>query len=207
MPINVEERVFWKNDVFLGEGLWHRSSGTYGVVICHPHPLMGGSMYNNVVETLRNVFSSCDYSTLRFNFRGVGESTGVYDEGRGEKQDILSACKFLKDQGLEKIVLAGYSFGAWVCCRLLAEQSFFSSVILVSPPQKYFDFDWSGLENEVDLIICGDCDQFCDADDLTEKAQSIHARLMILPGTDHFYAGKEALLSHHLRKYIHEKKA
>ncbi len=207
MPINEEERVFWKNGVYLGEGLWHRSSGDSGVVICHPHPLMGGSMYNNVVETLCNVFSSCDYSTLRFNFRGVGESTGIYDEGREEKQDVLSACKFLKNQGVEKIVLAGYSFGAWVCCRLLAEQSLSPSVILVSPPQKYFDFDWSGLKNAVDLIICGECDQFCDADDLREKAQSIHSRFIILPGTDHFYTGQEPLLSQHLRKYIHEKKA
>lgn len=207
MSIHREERVFWKNEVFVGEGLWRWSSGDSGVVICHPHPLMGGSMYNNVVETLGNVFSSCDYSTLRFNFRGVGASTGIYDEGRGEKQDVLSACKFLKEQGVEKIVLAGYSFGAWVCGSLLAEKSLFSSVILVSPPQKYFAFDWSGLRNAVDLIICGECDPFCDADDLREKAQSIHSRLIILPGTDHFYAGQEPLLSQHLRKYIHEKKA
>jgi len=59
----------------------------------------------------------------------------------------------------------------------------------------------------VDLIICGECDQFCDADDLREKAQSIRSRLIILPGTDHFYAGQEPLLSQHLKKYIHEKKA
>lgn len=207
MPIDEEERVFWKNDIFVGEGLWHRSSGPHGVVICHPHPLMGGSMYNNVVETVRDVFSSCDYSTLRFNFRGVGKSTGAYDEGRGEMQDILSACKFLKDQGVETIVLAGYSFGAWVCSRLLAEWNLFSSVILISPPQKYFDFHWSGLMNAVDLIICGDCDEFCDSDDVKKKAQSIHSKLIILPHADHFYAGQEPLLSQHLRKYIYEKKA
>lgn len=207
MPINTEERVFWKNDVFAGEGLWYRSSGHQGVVICHPHPLMGGSMYNNVVETVRDVFSSCDYSTLRFNFRGVGKSTGVYDEGRGEIQDILSACEFLKDQGVGTIVLAGYSFGAWVCCRVLAERNLFSSVILVSPPQKYFDFNWSGLMNAVDLIICGECDEFCDADEVKKIAQSIHSKLIILPLTDHFYAGQEPLLAQQLREYIHEKKA
>lgn len=207
MPEIEEERVVWKNDTFLGEGLWHRSRGTCGVVICHPHPLMGGSMYNNVVETVSHVFSACDYSTLRFNFRGVGGSTGRYDEGRGEKQDILSACKYLKDQGVENIVLAGYSFGAWVACRLVAEKNVFSSVLLISPPQKYFDFDWARLKNAVNLMICGTCDQFCDADDLREKAQSIHSELILLPGADHFYAGEEPLLSQHLRKYIHEKKA
>ena len=134
-----EEKVFWKNGVLAGEGLWRHSAGDSAVVICHPHPLMGGSMHNNVVETIRDVFSSGGYSTLRFNFRGVGESTGNYDEGRGEKQDILSACEFVKSHGEKNITLAGYSFGAWVCCRLLADKPpLINSVILISPPQKYF---------------------------------------------------------------------
>ncbi len=137
-----EEKVFWKNGSLTGEGLWRRATGDSGVVICHPHPLMGGSMHNNVVETIRDVFSSSDYSTLRFNFRGVEESTGRYDEGRGEKQDVLSACSFMKSKGVEKIILAGYSFGAWVCCRLLKDKPpQMISTILISPPQKYFDFD------------------------------------------------------------------
>ncbi|MCK7477730.1 MAG: hypothetical protein M0C28_09910 [Candidatus Moduliflexus flocculans] len=202
-----EEKVFWKNGSLTGEGLWCQGAGDAGVVICHPHPLMGGSMYNNVVETVQDVFSSCDYSTLRFNFRGVGESTGRYDEGRGEKQDILSACEFIKSQGVKKITLAGYSFGAWVCCRLLKDKlSQISSTILISPPQKYFDFDWRGLEDAVEIMICGDRDPFCDVDDLREKAEYIHSRLTILQATDHFYAGQEAQLAEHLRKYIHEKK-
>jgi uncharacterized protein len=203
-----EEKVFWKNGLLTGEGLWSRTSGDAGVVVCHPHPRMGGSMYNNVVETIRDVFLSCDYSTLRFHFRGVGESTGRYDEGRGEKQDILSACEFMKSQGIERITLAGYSFGAWVCCRLLKDEpSLSASVILISPPQKYFEFDWDGLKNAVELMICGDSDPFCDVDDLRVKAEYIHSKLTILRGTDHFYAGQEAQLAENLRQYIHEKKA
>ena len=203
-----EKKVFWKNGVLAGEGLWHRAAGAAGVVICHPHPLMGGSMHNNVVETVRDVFSSCDYSTLRFNFRGVGESTGCYDEGRGEKQDITSACEFIKSQGVEKITLVGYSFGAWVCCRLLADKpSLIGSAILISPPQKYFDFDWMGLEDAVEFIICGARDPFCDVDDLRKKAEDIHSKLTILRVADHFYAGQEADLAEHLRRYLHKKKA
>jgi alpha/beta superfamily hydrolase len=113
----------------------------------------------------------------------------------------------VKDQGVETIVLAGYSFGAWVCCRLLAERNLFSSVILISPPQKYFDFNWAGLMNAVDLIICGEFDEFCDADEVKKKAQAIHSKFIILPHADHFYAGQEPLLSQQLLKYIHEKKA
>lgn len=204
----MEEKVFWKNGTLTGEGLWRKMAGDEGVVICHPHPQMGGSMHNNVVETVRDEFLSGGYSTLRFNFRGVGESTGLYDEGVGEKQDILSACAFMQSQGIEKIILAGYSFGAWVCCRLLKDKpSVAASVILISPPQKYFEFEWRGLENTVELMICGDGDMFCDAKDLRKNAEYIHAKLAILRGADHFYFGEEARLAEHLQKYIHEKKA
>jgi len=203
-----EENVFWKNGLLVGEGLWRKKTGDAGVVICHPHPMMGGSMHNNVVETIRDVFSSCGYSTLRFNFRGVGESTGRYDEGKGEKQDILSACEFVNQQDIKKIILAGYSFGAWICCRLLKDRpSLIGSTILISPPQKYFDFDWIGLEDAVELIVCGDSDFFCDVDDLRKKAKDIHSKLTVLRATDHFYAGQEAQLAECLRHYIHEKKA
>ena len=81
-----------------------------------------------------------------------------------------------------------------------------SSTILISPPQKYFDFNWRGLEDAVEIMICGDCDPFCDVDDLREKAEYIHSKLTILQATDHFYTGQEAQLAKHLRKYIHEKK-
>lgn len=203
-----EEKVFWQNGMLAGEGLWRKAAGDEGVVICHPHPLMGGSMHNNVVETIRDVFSSCGYSTLRFNFRGVEESTGRYDEGRGEKQDVVSACEFIKSQGVEKITLAGYSFGAWVCCRLLADKpSMIVSTILISPPQKYFDFDWEGMENAIELMICGDGDPFCDVDDLRKNAEYIHSKLTVCQATDHFYAGQETLLAEYLKQYIYEKKA
>ncbi|HRV45254.1 MAG TPA: alpha/beta fold hydrolase [Smithellaceae bacterium] len=203
-----EEKVFWPNGSLTGEGLWHSGNGNTGAVICHPHPLMGGSMHNNVVEAIRDEWSAAGFSTLRFNFRGVGKSTGHYDEGRGEKQDLWSACAFAKSRGVEKIFLVGYSFGAWICCRLLKEQrSVASSVCLVSPPLKYFDFDWAGLENAVEFIICGDQDMFCDVPVLRKKAERIGAKLTILRGVDHFYFGQEARLAEHLRRYIDEKKA
>jgi hypothetical protein len=202
-----EEKVTWKNGSLIGEGLWSDAGGDAGVVVCHPHPQMGGSLYNNVVETVCGVFSAAGFSTLRFNFRGVGGSTGCYDEGAGEKEDVLSACDFIKSRGVKKLTLAGYSFGAWICCRLLnAQASPADDVLLISPPQKYFDFRWNGLENTVKAIICGDSDSFCDAADLGKKAAAIGAELFILQKTDHFYAGREPLLARYLEQYIAKKK-
>ena len=68
-----------------------------GAVICHPHPLFGGSMYNNVVEAIEEGFVLSGLSTLRFNFRGVGDSEGAYDEGNGEVNDVIAACTFMRD--------------------------------------------------------------------------------------------------------------
>ena len=84
-----EEKIYIKNGSEIIEGMFSRASGEKGVVICHPHSLMGGSMYNNVVEAAQEAFAAENFSTLRFNFRGVGGSTGVYDEGRVKKKISL----------------------------------------------------------------------------------------------------------------------
>jgi alpha/beta superfamily hydrolase len=198
-----EEIVCWNNGLLKIEGLLRKSSGENGVVICHPHPLMGGSMYNNVVEAIREAFASQNYTTLRFNFRGVGNSTGNYDEGRGEQTDILSAHEFLKKKGIEKIFLAGYSFGAWVGSKVLEKfNQLFAASILVSPPLNYFDFSWDNLKNKIDLVVSGDRDQFCDTEVLRKQAKKINSLMEKVYDTDHFYSGKEKELIDILLKYI-----
>lgn len=94
-----EEKISIKNGSLIIEGLLCKTSGEKGVVICHPHPLMGGSMYNNVVAAIQGAFAVVNYSTLRFNFRGAGKSTCVYDEGIGEKEDIIAAVDYWKNLG------------------------------------------------------------------------------------------------------------
>jgi uncharacterized protein len=206
MTIVQEEKVYWNNSSLKIEGVLSKNSAEIGVVICHPHPLMGGSMYNNVVEAIRDAFALQNYSTLRFNFRGTGNSTGTYDEGRGEQTDILSAHEFLKKKGIEKIVLAGYSFGAWVGSKLLEQyDQIFVTRILVSPPLNYFDFNWDNLKDKIDLLVSGDCDQFCDLEVLKRQATKIHSQMEIIPETDHFYSGKEQELVNILLKYIVKK--
>ena len=111
-------RITIKSDGGL-EAILNEQGRRGGVVICHPHPLFGGSMYNNVVEAVEEGFVLSGFSTLRFNFRGVGDSEGAYDEGNGEVNDVIAACKFMRDLpgAGGRLVLAGYSFGAWVASR------------------------------------------------------------------------------------------
>ncbi|MBN1363931.1 MAG: hypothetical protein JW976_03910 [Syntrophaceae bacterium] len=205
MPVVMkqEEKVFIKNESLIIEGLLSRSSGEKGVVICHPHSLMGGSMYNNVVETIQEVFAAENISTLRFNFRGVGGSTGEYSEGIGEKKDIVAVSEYMKKIGLKKLFFAGYSFGAWVGSKILAENNrIFSCKYLVSPPINYFDFPWNDLKNKIDLLVSGDADEFCLLDILIPEAKKIKSPLEIVQGADHFYRGKEKELEIVLNRYI-----
>jgi len=198
-----EEKIYIKNGSAIIEAMFSRASGEKGVVICHPHSLMGGSMYNNVVEAAQEAFAGENFSTLRFNFRGVGQSTGAYDEGRGEKEDILAVCEYLKKLGLKELFLAGYSFGAWVGSKILEESNNpFSFNICVSPPIDYFNFEWDNLKNKINLIVCGDCDQFCTLNVLIARAKKINAPVEIISGADHFYMGKEKELKCILQKYI-----
>ncbi|MCX5849018.1 MAG: hypothetical protein NTW65_06175 [Deltaproteobacteria bacterium] len=200
-----EEKIYIKNGHLIIEALLGRASEE-GVVICHPHSLMGGSMYNNVVEAIQKAFTAENISTLRFNFRGVGGSTGVYEEGMGEQKDILAVCEYLKILGLTKLFLAGYSFGAWVGSKVVGESDNpFSFSFFVSPPIDYFKFNWDNLKNKINFLVCGDCDQFCGIDVLVRQAQKINLPIEIIHGADHFYSGKEKELMRIIHKCIIEK--
>lgn len=197
-----EEKIFIKNGPLVIESLLHKANADKAVVICHPHSQMGGSMYNNVVETLQEAFASENVTTLRFNFRGVGASTGFYDEGNGEQQDIIAVCEYLKEQGFSELVFAGYSFGSWVGSKIIEiEVAPFSFIIFVAPPVNYFDFQWNDLKDKIDLIICGDSDQFCSLNILKREAAKINAPLEIIRGADHFYMGKERELAKILKQH------
>src|SRR4030066_1195575 len=206
MEVMTEEKIYIENDSLIIEGLLRSASLEQGVLICHPHPLMGGSMHNNVVAAIQEEFANENFTTLRFNFRGVGQSTGAYDEGRGETQDILAARRYLVNSGVSKIYFVGYSFGAWVGSKVISgNNGIFTGSTFVSPPNNYFDFDWAKLNNNIGLIICGDQDQFCDPEAIEKQIKEMKAKLEMISGADHFYMGKEKELTDSLRKHIIKK--
>jgi alpha/beta superfamily hydrolase len=190
-----EEKIMFPAGSLMLEGFYIPAASGRGAVVTHPHPLMGGSLENNVVETLVSAFSKQGCATLRFNFRGVGRSAGNYDEGIGEQQDVRAAVDFLRHKGIGEILLAGYSFGAWVNVPVLRRDPSLSPGVLVSPPVDLMDFDFSGLSGRIRLILTGDQDPYCNTAHLMALANRIGAPVKILPGVDHFYCGREQELS------------
>lgn len=197
-----EKQILFKSKGLKIEGLYAPSAGSKGVVIAHPHPLMGGSMRNNVVDVLVSSFYQNGFSTLRLNFRGTGLSEGTYDSGIGEQEDIKGAAAFLEENGKGDIHLAGYSFGAWVITKLIAGGYTPSDVVMVSPPVDFLPFDFDGLKGRIGLIICGDSDQFCPVDRLREIAGEAGCSFEVVAGADHFYWGKESGIANCLNEYL-----
>ena len=174
------------------EGLLDRAEGDAGVVITHPHPQYGGSMQNNVVESLVKAYKKAGYTTLRFNFRGMGKSEGHYDEGVGEQADVRGAVAYLKDLGMASVDLAGYSFGAWVNAQAIGELNDVARMIMVSPPVNFMDFSFLQYTPGIQLIIAGSRDDIAPPDMIQKmlpqwnKDSAFH----IIQGADHFYWGE-----------------
>jgi len=183
--------VFESGDLKL-EGLLDRAEGDAGVVITHPHPQYGGSMQNNVVESLVKSYKKAGYTTLRFNFRGMGKSEGHYDEGVGEQADVRGAVAYLKDLDMTSVDLAGYSFGAWVNAQTIGDLNDVARMIMVSPPVNFMDFSFLQYTPGIQLIIAGSRDDIAPPDMIQKmlpqwnKDSAFH----IIQGADHFYWGE-----------------
>ena len=178
------------------EGELVRTLSGEGALVCHPHPLYGGSMDNNVVLALEETYRRRGWTTLRFNFRGVGQSTGTYGDGDGEAEDILCARHFMLERDVQRIHLAGYSFGAWAAlkaCRLGFSPQ---SLALVSPPVNFLDFTDLPLPQCPAWILLADGDPFAEPARVrswvqAQKVPEGRVRVELFTGADHFYWGRE----------------
>jgi uncharacterized protein len=166
-------------------------------VVCHPHPMYGGSMDNNVVEAVLEALWQRQLATLRFNFRGVGESEGEYDGGEGELDDVRAAVALVAAKaGLKSVMLAGYSFGASVSLRAGLTDPAVDRLVLVALPVALMTGPSDSSSKPV-LLVSGDRDSYSPLEPLRTLASNLgsRARLEILAGADHFFGGYEARLS------------
>jgi len=131
----------------------------HAVIIMHPHPLMGGDMNQMIVESTQKVFAAKKISTLRFNFRGVGRSSGTHDKGIGEQDDLIAVMHYLQSRGVSKIDIVGYSFGAWILA-LASSKISYNRGWLIAPPVCFLDFSSITEVPGLAHIIAGTADDF-----------------------------------------------
>jgi len=196
-----EIQVSFRSGDLTLEGLLANPGGNApAAVVCHPHPLYGGSMFNNVVEAILTPMWHAGYATLRFNFRGVGASEGEHDGGPGEVDDAVAATAFLLAQsGVRKegAVMAGYSFGAMVAVTAGYERAEIARIVAVALPLAMADARIPDGAAKPVLMVSGDRDSYSPVAGLQALKSRIggSARLEIVAGTDHFFGGHEAELS------------
>jgi len=160
-------------------------------LVAHPHPLYGGTLDNKVVQTLARAFVELGYVAVRPNFRGVGASAGVHDEGRGEVDDLAAALEWARARfSPERIVLAGFSFGAAVQTRLAARVAP-ERMVLVGLAVNRVEI---GAVPSDTLVIHGELDETVPLADVFAWARANDMPVVVVPGTDHFFHGKLQVL-------------
>jgi len=189
--------VLFNGSVGRLEGRYHQSARENAPIalILHPHPQYGGTMSNKVVYTLFSCFRDLGFSVLRFNFRGVGRSVGMFDDGPGELADATAALDWLQraNPNAKQCWIAGYSFGAWVGMQLLMRRPDINNFIAVSPPANEKDFSFLAPCPTSGLIIQGGKDEIDSPELVTDLAKRLnmqrHADIdyAVIEDGDHMY--------------------
>lgn len=165
-----------------------------GVVLCHPHPLYGGDMYNNVVMALAAALQQHQAATLQFNFRGTGRSTGTHGNGVAERDDVRAAIEVLRSHAAPRhLAVVGYSFGAAVGVTAGATDTRVHTLVGVGLPVTRLDATVLQQATKPTLMVLGDADTFCPVETMHEFVQhcAVPPTVHIVPGADHFFWGYE----------------
>ncbi len=164
-------------------------------VIAHPHPLFGGTMTNKVVQTLARAFVQTGWRAVRFNFRGVGASAGVYDEGRGEAADMLEVIRQVAPEG--PLAVAGFSFGAFVTSHVVADLAPRQpeKIVLVGTAASRFTVAPIAPQlHDRTLVLHGEQDDTVVLSSVMDWARPQSLPVTVIPGVEHFFHGQLPLL-------------
>lgn len=191
-------------------------NASHAALVCHPHPLFGGTMHNKVVFHTMKALNSFGFPVLRFNFRGTGLSQGEHDNGRGEVDDVRTALDWLEKEFQRPLIFAGFSFGAAVGLRAAASDSRVQALIGVGTPvgpvaestdiPRNYSFDFLHDCAKPKLLVSGARDQFGPRQKLEQLTASVPEpkKLVIIEGADHFFEGRLRELREAIESWVKE---
>lgn len=191
------------------EGVWHlpEARPSPAVIVCHPHPLYGGNMSNNVVTAICQALPGHSIAAFRFNFRGVDNSGGAFGGGTAEQEDVRAALDFVRstpDIDGQRIGLAGYSFGAGVALAAAFQDERVGLLALVSPPLS--DSGWEQLKgySRSKFLIVGDTDFAVPLESFKQRIKEIPEprQYDVVTGADHFWLGREEELARKVTRFF-----
>lgn len=162
------------------------------VIVCHPHPVHGGTMDNKVVTTLMRTYRDLGIHVLRFNFRGVGKSEGLFDNAIGELDDLMAVVAWAKQQLPQvPLLLAGFSFGSSIAAQVSYQVDDLQHLTLVAPPIERYPYDQNGQFPCALAVVQGDKDERVIAEGVYRWVGELHspAELLRYPDAGHFFHG------------------
>ncbi|MDQ3665331.1 MAG: alpha/beta fold hydrolase [Acidobacteriota bacterium] len=176
-------------------------------LVLHPHPLGGGTMHSKVVFRSAGALNDAGLITLRINFRGVGQSTGEHDEGRGELEDVRAALHYLEDNYRDfDVTLCGFSFGARVGLKVGISDERVGNLISIGTPVDKYDFSFLEACRKSILFAHGDRDEFGEIAKLKEIVAKLEphtqVQLSVIKGADHFFEGHLDELKRVIKEWV-----
>ena len=194
-PVGRLEAILWKPP----------APARLAALVCHPHPLFGGTMHNKVIYQAAKSLDALSVPVLRFNFRGAGLSAGAHDRGHGEQEDVRAALDLLAAEfpGLPLLV-AGFSFGSWIGLRVGCPDQRVRELIGLGTPVNSSDFSYLRNCDKPKLFVHGANDEHGDVEKLEQLVESLPGenRLVVVAGAEHFFAGKLDQVDAAIRAWI-----
>ncbi len=190
-----------------------RKQGSPVALVLHPHPQYGGTMNNRIIYETYNCFYKNNFSVIRINFRGVGKSDGIFDNGQGELSDAAAALDWIEKEnpGYSQCWVSGFSFGALICMQLIMRRPEVNKFITISPQPNLYDFTFLSPCPISGTIIFGKNDELVPLDSILNlkkrlsMQRNIDVKFDSIPNANHFYKNREKELADSIEHYIKDK--
>ena len=204
-PAGRLEAKYYKNPKF----------GSPVAIVLQPHPQYGGTMNNKIIQLTYNIFLENGFSVIKLNFRGVGKSDGVFDNGQGELSDAAAALDWIERENLDysQCWVSGFSFGALICMQLIMRRPEVNNFIAISPQPNVYDFSFLAPCPTSGMVVYSNVDELVTQESIEEldnrikNQKGVEVMFTQVDNANHFFKGKEKELSQTIKKYIKEKTA